>query len=156
MGGRQPLEPPRFLRQCCRYFAEFQYECRLDCCYCGNNIMCHNNTDNATGYNCYSGNRFDKDLLRLCPVIIPLLHSPVALPDSNRVWRSSIKFSLLCSEQSKAVPLHTVVPPPTTVHCNLSSLPGQTHSLSTISWPRAGKLIILYSYTPKRNSKWHK
>ena len=30
-----------------------------------------------------------------------------------------------------------VVPAPTTVHCNLSSWPGQTQSLSTTNWPTA-------------------
>ena len=52
----------------------------------------------------------------------PLLQLP-EIPSAYREWLKGISFVL--PEQLRAVPLQTVMPPPTTVHMYVSTSPGQ-------------------------------
>ena len=55
--------------------------------------------------------------------IASLLQVPIVPDDANVLCLRRISFEVL--EQSKALPLHSVVPPPAMLHVNVSTSPGQ-------------------------------
>ena len=87
-------------------------------------------------------------LLMLFPIIVPSLHTFITVSFSlNWEWRNTIWLDL----QSNALPLHTVNPPPTTVHSNLSSWPRQVHSFSTNSCSVAMCMPVwLWTYSSQK------
>ena len=79
----------------------------------------------------------------LLPDIAPSLQLPEVPGVENWLWRSRSSFEA----QLKAVPLHSVVPPPTMLHVNVSISPGQAQltfaGTCSVSFAKSTNITIL-------------